>query len=109
MRKPDGPAPIQFNFPSATIDPKQYYCAICGGVRDCRQDDPDPGEFIGPDGLLSFDIDGDLCLECAIHLWRAFKDAFPADFRARALELLRHYPITAAAVKTWKPGLIPIQ
>jgi hypothetical protein len=81
------------------IDPKKgkaLCCVICGG----KPSEDAPGfEIVLPDGTISMTTDDDLCLECAIHFWRAFKAFHGANARNVALELLGRYSVTRDAVQ----------
>ena len=78
-----------FNLPSVEVcEGRLFDCAICGSR-------PNPAapedEHIRPNGMSSYSPDIDLCLECAIHFWRAFKAAHPSDYGNAARDLLRGY------------------
>lgn len=95
--------PIQFSFPASDPAHDLPHCAVCGGERI------NEFEIVGPDGLINMDVDGDLCLECAIHLWRALKEAYPLTYRQMAIELLRRYSVTRAAVQAAEIPAGPVQ
>lgn len=70
-------------------------CRVCGG----EPNGPDDLEHVLPDGTVSMSVEPDLCLECATHLWRAFKFSFPPDGVDNIIQtLLRAYPETAPAM-----------
>lgn len=55
---------------------------------------------MGPAGYLSAEVDNDICLECAIHFWRAFKWNAAQNTRAMVLAFLAQYPTTSESIKT---------
>jgi hypothetical protein len=77
-----------FELPDATLHVgRNLNCAICGAQPNPEAPED---EHISPNGRSSYSPDADLCLECAIHLWRAFKAAHP-NYGQAARDLLRGY------------------
>ncbi len=83
--------------PATPGDMTQGPCLFCGG-------EPGDGlEIIQPDGSISMSADKDLCLECAVWLWRAFKFHGGPDTRTMVLALLSAYgPTAEAATRFWQ-------
>lgn len=81
------------NLPPVADDGKarQEPCAICGAtvVRGSRH------ERRCANGSISMTVDNDLCLECAVHLWRAIKHVYGPGSVRLCHDLLRAYPVTA--------------
>ena len=92
-------APARLTLLSAKYHAGLPHCQVCGGQRI------NEGEFKLPDGAVSMDVDADLCLECAILFWRAFKHANPHNYKTLIIELLRFYPVTQDAVERDSPLL----
>ncbi len=82
--------------PATAGDMTQRPCLICGG-------EPGDGlEIVNPNGMVSMSVDDDLCLECAVWLWRAFKSQGGPDTRTMVLALLSAYgPTSKAAARFW--------
>jgi hypothetical protein len=77
-----------FELPDAPLhEGPNLNCAICGAQPNPEAPEE---EHICPSGRSSYSPDADLCLECAIHLWRAFKAAHPNYCKA-SRDLLRGY------------------
>jgi len=69
-------------------------CLICGAKPEA-----DSLQHRMPDGKISMSVDNDLCLECAIHVWRAAKELFGnGAVKLHAFDLLKRYSITKAAM-----------
>ncbi len=78
-------------------DCAQGPCLICGG-------EPGDGlEIVNPSGITSMSVDVDLCLECAVWLWRALKFQNGSDTRTVVLAVLSAYgPTAEAARRFWR-------
>ena len=71
-------------------------CLICGA----RPESPDSLQHVLPDGKISMSVDCDLCMECAIHVWRAFKELYGSGtVRFAAIKALKRYSLTAEAMR----------
>lgn len=71
-------------------------CVICGGMPS--EENPEI-EITCGNGCVSMTTDNDLCLECAVWFWRAFKHAHKDGTRAACIRLLEGYPPVSDEVK----------
>ena len=84
--------------PSVEGECRVTVCLICGAVP--ASPDPDELEFRMPNGMISMSVADDLCLECAVHFWRALKEILMAEgLQATAHNALARYSVTAEAMK----------
>ncbi len=87
-----------------TTAPPPQPCVVCHGTpAPPVTDDGDRWvpEFTDAFGMKGMSLDNNLCLECAVQVWRAVNATRP-DFLAEIIEALARYPPTAAAVAEWK-------
>lgn len=82
----------QFELPPVEpFDGRLLDCAVCGATASAANPE---SEYLYPSGMLGMYHDVDLCEECAIHVWRALREARPAEYAQIARDLLRRYSVT---------------
>lgn len=88
----------QLSFPSVIDEDEGRFraCLICGATPM-----KDTHEYRMPDGMISMSVDADLCLECAVHFWRAFKHSYQSTARREAIRVLSRYGPTASSARKW--------
>ncbi len=76
------------NMTAEQYDALNRPCGCCGGAPT------ESGECEAANGLRSMYVDHDLCIECAVLLWRVFKRTYPDTFQSMLWKLLAEHPAT---------------